>query len=138
MQPSPFRSAFLILSLSGALAVLLGAFGAHALKDLVSESSIQVWKTASFYHFIHTLAAMIILLLPGHERSKKLAFQFFFWGVLCFSGSLYFLSTLEAHHLPIRFLGPITPIGGLLLILGWIFMAKTIYDLKGTTINPTE
>ncbi len=126
MQPTLHRTAFLILALSGALAVLLGAFGAHALRELVSDDSIQVWKTASFYHFIHTLAALAVLLTPGHPRMKKLAIHFFLWGMLCFSGSLYLLSTLDAHHLPIRFLGPVTPIGGLLLTAGWLLLFMAI------------
>ncbi|MCF8237681.1 MAG: DUF423 domain-containing protein [Saprospiraceae bacterium] len=131
MHATPFRSAFLILSLSGAIAVILGAFGAHALRDLVSADSIQVWKTASFYHFIHTVAALAVLLMPGDARSKKMASRFFLWGILCFSGSLYLLSTLDVHHLPVRFLGPVTPVGGLLLTAGWLMTALSIY--KGTT-----
>lgn len=133
MQTSPYRTAFLILSISGAIAVLLGAFGAHALRNLISEDSIQVWKTASFYHFIHVIAALICLLIPGNEGHKKWAFYFFFWGTVCFSGSLYMLSTKTAHHFSVGFLGPVTPLGGLLLTIGWLVMAWSVYTLKGET-----
>lgn len=130
MHTSPYRTAFLILSISGAIAVLLGAFGAHALKNLVSEDSIQVWKTASFYHFIHTLAAFVGLLLPGDERLKKRAYYLFVWGTICFSGSLYLLATKAAHNLPVAFLGPVTPLGGILLTIGWLVMAWSFYSVK--------
>lgn len=123
MEQNSVRLPLILLSLSGALAVLLGAFGAHALRTLVSDASIQVWKTASFYHFIHVLAAMICLLLPGNQKVKRVAFHLFFWGTICFSGSLYLLSTREAHHLPVAFLGPVTPAGGLLLTAGWLAKA---------------
>lgn len=128
MYTSPYRTAFLILSISGAIAVLLGAFGAHALKNLVSEDSIQVWKTASFYHFVHVLAALLCLVLPGRRRHKRWAYHLFLWGTVCFSGSLYLLSTTAAHQLSVSFLGPITPIGGLLLTTAWLLMAWSIYQ----------
>ncbi len=138
MQPFQYRTAFLILSVSGAIAVLLGAFGAHALKNLVSEDSIQVWKTASFYHFVHVLAALTSLLLPGNERNKKWAYLLFFWGTVCFSGSLYLLSTLDVHHLPISFLGPVTPLGGLLLTGGWLVMAWSQYHVDHQMTDPSS
>lgn len=117
------KNRIMLLALVGALAVILGAFGAHGLRNVLPDTSLDVWKTASQYHFIHTLAALLTLILPGHPRWQRLAFGFFGFGILCFSGSLYLLSTSSVHLLPVDFLGPVTPIGGLLLILGWLCMA---------------
>ncbi|MCB9311185.1 MAG: DUF423 domain-containing protein [Lewinellaceae bacterium] len=120
------KNRLMFLALLGALAVILGAFGGHGLRAVLPEDSLDVWKTASQYHFIHTLAAFVPLLLPGHPRWQGIAFRFFSFGILCFSGSLYLLSTCAVHHLPVAFLGPVTPIGGVLLILGWVSLAWSV------------
>lgn len=110
-----------------ALAVILGAFGAHALEDKISTKHSQVYETANLYHFIHALG---ILVLSRFEKTK-IANLFLGSGILLFSGSLYLLSTsnlLKLEHLkPI--LGPITPVGGMLFIIGWIVAA---INLKNT------
>lgn len=112
----------IIASVFGMLAVILGAFGAHALKALLKPSDLEVWKTAVDYQFYHTFA---LLFLSGFSRFKtrsiNLASWFFTFGIIFFSGSLYLLSTKDIHHFSqISILGPITPIGGLFFILGWI------------------
>lgn len=111
----------LLSSVFGALAVTLGAFGAHALKNLLSPTALQNWNTAVNYQFIHTLALLFLAISP-QNRHFKIASWFFGLGILLFSGSLYLLSLREVWPMPIAFLGPITPIGGLLLILGWVYL----------------
>ena len=110
----------------GAVAVALGAFGAHGLRELVSEGAIATYETAVRYHFYHALAIGllgVLHLVPGmNKRRLNRALWCFGTGILLFSGSLYLLSLQEVHGLPVAILGPITPIGGLLFIAGWVFV----------------
>ena len=102
-------------AISGAIAVTLGAFGAHAMKNRVTPEEMEIWKTASQYHFVHTLA-----MLANQSRNKPmmLSNKLFLAGMFVFSGSLYALVITGQKKL-----GAITPIGGVLLIGGWIAMA---------------
>ncbi len=111
----------LLTSVCGALAVVFGAFGAHALKAVLSADQLANWETAVNYQFVHTLALLGLSLMPTH-RQIKLASWFFGLGIFLFSGSLYLLSLRDVLNLPVAFLGPITPIGGLFFILGWVFL----------------
>lgn len=111
-----------LAALLGMTAVILGAFGAHALKVLLEPDQIETFKTGVLYHFIHTLA-ILATGMSGAVKSKvlKLSTIFFTVGILLFSGSLYLLSCrniLGIEHW--SFLGPTTPIGGLFFIMGWI------------------
>lgn len=114
----------LTAAISGILAVSLGAFGAHALKVRVSADALALWKTGVEYHFYHTLA----LLFLGNFNSVKsnwvkFSSYCFTGGIILFSGSLYLLALREVfqtNYGPV--LGPITPLGGLLFILGWLFL----------------
>ncbi len=106
----------------GLMAVILGAFGAHGLRDKISAGNLETWKTAVDYHFYHTL---VLLFLSKFSRARDnlimVAYIAFTVGIFLFSGSLYLLSTREATGWEgLSFLGPVTPIGGLLFILGWI------------------
>jgi uncharacterized membrane protein YgdD (TMEM256/DUF423 family) len=112
----------IIASVFGMLAVILGAFGAHALKTLLDPADLQVWKTAVEYQFYHTLA---LLFLSTFSRSRSrlinLASWFFTLGIILFSGSLYLLAAKDLLNMnQFSFIGPLTPIGGLFFILGWI------------------
>ena len=105
----------------GALAVMLGAFGAHALEaPLAAKNLTDTYQTAVQYHFYHTLALLVTGLLMGQQNSKKLrwAALLFAVGILFFSGSLYVLCLTG-----VRVLGAITPIGGVLFIAGWVLLA---------------
>lgn len=108
-------------TLFGLLGVVLGAFGAHGLEGKISDASLDNYKTAVSYQFYHTFA---ILYLATFSRARNglinFSFLSFTVGILLFSGSLYLLSTREITQLSISILGPITPIGGLCFILGWI------------------
>ncbi|MEP1031982.1 DUF423 domain-containing protein [Ekhidna sp.] len=112
---------FLIISsISGMLAVGLGAFGAHAFKDkLAAEGTLNTFQTAVQYQFYHTLALLGIALLMIKYESQWLSYAGYSltFGTLIFSGSLYILCFSG-----MKWLGAITPVGGLLFILGWIFL----------------
>jgi len=103
-------------ALFGLAAVLLGAFGAHALKPtLILNGSLEVWQTAVHYHFIH---ALVLLFLALEEEAPCWIGAVFAVGIVCFSGSLYLLALTGA-----AWLGPITPLGGLAFLAGWIGLA---------------
>jgi uncharacterized membrane protein YgdD (TMEM256/DUF423 family) len=112
-----------------ALGVALGAFGAHGLKALVDANALAQWHTGVQYHFIHALGLLLLAALRPQlpKRAVSHIRVLFLIGILFFSGSLYLLSTraiLGTEGLtPI--LGPITPIGGLCFILGWVYLLIT-------------
>ncbi len=117
-----------ITAAAGGLAVVLGAFGAHGLKSIISEDMIKIYQTGVQYQFYHVFAMSIVAFLIhfcGQSRLLRLSFYFFLGGVLIFSGSLYALALTE-----IRMLGAITPIGGLALIFGWVCLFVAAIKLK--------
>ena len=104
-----------IAALVGLLAVALGAFGAHALKeDLVRNSTAAIWDKAVFYHFIH---AVMLFVLAQRKSVVSGPFVSFLAGILFFSGSLYLLAVTNA-----RWLGAVTPLGGINFLLGWMWL----------------
>lgn len=113
------------------LSVIIGAFAAHGLKPLLSLKEISNFETGVKYQFYHAFALIILGLLgvhfPRQERLFKLAGFCFFIGIFLFSGSLYLLSTQSIFNITIPLLGPITPLGGLLLIFGWILTALGVF-----------
>ncbi len=101
---------------SGFLAVSLGAFGAHGLKEVLARNeSAAVWETAVFYHFIHTVMLFLVA-----QRRPLLAGPWFSFltGIVVFSGSLYALAVTN-----LRWLGAITPLGGVSFLAGWLWLA---------------
>ncbi len=107
-------------ALYGLLGVVFGAFGAHALRARLSAEMLAIWRTAVEYQFYHALALGLIGLLlrqAGASRLLDAAGACFALGVLIFSGSLYVLALSD-----LRVLGAITPIGGLLFIIGWALL----------------
>jgi uncharacterized membrane protein YgdD (TMEM256/DUF423 family) len=107
-------------------AVVMGAFGAHGLKPRISPEALANWHTGVQYQMVHGLALLFLSLAAGQVdvRYASLARLLFFGGVLCFSGSLYLLSTREVLGTQglAKILGPITPLGGLLYMGGWIVL----------------
>lgn len=99
----------------GALGVAMGAFGAHAVKDMVSEEALAWWRTGAQYHMIHALALGLVALHPGKPKWAGIAFAV---GIVLFSGSLYTMTLTD-----IRVLGAITPLGGVCFITGWLLLA---------------
>ena len=109
-------------ALSAAIAVCLGAFGAHALKSMLSPDSLTTFETGVKYQFYHSFAMLttylIYVIYP--KRQLERAFYAFAVGIVLFSGSLYFLATRSLHGFEIGLFGLLTPIGGLFFIAGWL------------------
>lgn len=105
-----------------ALAVILGALGAHALKSELSASSLESFKTGVRYQMWHALALAFLSIVPPKGLSLKWVKSLWILGVILFSGSIYLLSIAPLIDFNFGFLGPITPLGGLALILGWILL----------------
>jgi uncharacterized membrane protein YgdD (TMEM256/DUF423 family) len=112
-----------------ALGVALGAFGAHGLKALVDTDALAQWHTGVQYHFLHALGLLLLAVLHQHVPPRAAAHirTLFLLGILFFCGSLYLLSTRAIMGTggltPI--LGPITPLGGLFFIGGWVYLLIT-------------
>ena len=120
---------FFLGSLGGLLSVAFGAFGAHALRDRLDAYSLGVFETAVQYQFYHSLALLIAGLLLAQFPASillKSSVVLFVLGILLFSGSLYVLSFTG-----IRWLGAITPLGGLAFIAGWSCLAAAGWQLLG-------
>lgn len=99
----------------GFLAVALGAFGAHGLKDLLAQNgTATIWEKAVFYHFIH---AVVLFVLAGRQPLATCAWMCFLAGIVFFSGSLYLLAVTNA-----RWLVAITPVGGVTFLVGWALL----------------
>lgn len=115
-----------ISALLGALTVIAGAFGAHALSAHLTDAELEVYKTAVFYQFIHVLALLLIASLKGviSQNKFKAISYCFLTGVLLFSGSLYAITCCKVMKTAVPiWLGPITPLGGLSFITGWVLLA---------------
>ena len=120
-----------------AIAVALGALGAHALKAKLPVDSLASWHTAVQYQIYHSLALMIITLsaMKGvfDRNAVKMPLALMTTGILFFSGSIYFLSTKSLTQWPVSWLGPVTPIGGICFIAAWIWLA-----LRATRIGVND
>ncbi len=105
-----------VAAVLGALAVALGAFGAHSLKDLLAHNqTTDIWQKAVFYHFVHVV---MMFVLAGRIPLQTGPWTAFLIGIVIFSGSLYLLAVTN-----VRWLGAITPIGGVSFIVGWLWLA---------------
>lgn len=124
---------FLIAAaLLGALAVALGAFAAHGLKELLAADQVQVFETAVRYQFYHVFALLAAGLLYKDFPSKPMlwAGRLFITGILFFSGSLYAMTFCKYQGMEARWLGPVTPLGGVLFIAGWLLLFAAIVKKK--------
>ena len=102
-----------IAAAAGLLAVALGAFGAHGLKEVLAHNgTAAIWETAVFYHFIH---AVMLFILAERKVFPALAWWSFLAGIVIFSGSLYLLAVTN-----VRWLGAVTPVGGVSFLAGWL------------------
>jgi uncharacterized membrane protein YgdD (TMEM256/DUF423 family) len=124
------KSLLTAATILGGFAVGLGAFAAHGLKSQLTAYHIDVFNTGVDYQFIHALALLacgILIRLTNNEKAQNCFYRAgicFIIGVFCFSGSLYALALTE-----IKWFGPITPLGGLLFIIGWVFLALGVRKL---------
>lgn len=107
----------------GVTAVLLGAMGAHALKTQLTPDQLQSFETGVRYQMYH---ALLLLIVGFFQTTFTKAYARFLMmvctGIFLFSWSIFFLSTQSIHGLPVSFLGPITPMGGLLLVAAWGYL----------------
>lgn len=115
-----------------AIAVILGAFGAHALKAVMAPDKLLVFETGVRYHFYHSFALMLTgILYPSFPNKQlNLAISFFITGILLFSGSLYAISLLSINGGSIGPVGILTPIGGVFFILGWAMIVAGVATRK--------
>lgn len=122
------RNFLTIAATLGAIAVILGAFGAHSLKNLLSPYQLEIWNKGVFYQFVHVLALLFCGIINHLKPEKYFSYAMtaFLIGIGCFSGSLYLLAVRDFIAFPTSILGPITPIGGLFFIGGWVMMALGI------------
>jgi uncharacterized membrane protein YgdD (TMEM256/DUF423 family) len=114
------RHLVFLASWSLAAGVAAGAFGAHGLKRVLSADMLQIWQTAVLYHLIHALGMLALAALMGRFQSSLLGWAglMMFAGIVFFSGSLYVLAVGG-----VKWLGAVTPLGGVLFILAWLLAA---------------
>ena len=109
---------------SMALAIVLGAFGAHGLKTVVSEYSVEIYNKAVYYQVIHSLGILLTALILKGEKTLKTLRMLFLMGIVGFSGSLYMLTFADKlPQLLKQIVGPITPIGGAFFVASWVYFA---------------
>jgi uncharacterized membrane protein YgdD (TMEM256/DUF423 family) len=116
------HKSFLALgSIFGALAIVLGAFGAHSLKKMVSADALAVFQTGVQYQVYHALALLITGILHERLQNKWIRWTGYLFcvGIIFFSGSLYVIGLLNVHAVPVL-VGILTPVGGLFFISGWL------------------
>jgi len=113
-----------VAAICGALAVVAGAFGAHGMKGQLTAEQLASWSTASQYHLLHSIVLLALALFSIQSgREIRLPASLFLAGTVLFSGSIYLLLLTEQ-----KWLGPVTPLGGLLLIIGWLSLFTLARD----------
>lgn len=113
---SPSSRPLLLPSILGAVAVAAGAFGAHALRDIVPPERLETWRTAANYHLLHAVALLALGFAPSPRRLTTILFTL---GIVLFSGSLYALVLTDQ-----RVFAWFTPLGGVCFIVGWLGLAR--------------
>lgn len=115
----------------GFIAIILGAFGAHALKELLDVNQLASFETGVKYQMYH---ALFLLFLGGSnlvsDKAKKSIYFLILSGVLLFSGSIYLLATKNISNINFSIIGIVTPVGGLLMIVGWAILFLNIIKKK--------
>lgn len=117
------KKLILTAAILGAIAIVLGAFGAHALKKVLTESQLNTFEVGVRYQMYHALFLLLIANMNFIAfKEKTIILYLVIAGVLLFSGSIYLLSTSGITKIKTTFLGPLTPIGGMFLIASWIYL----------------
>nr|WP_093141881.1 DUF423 domain-containing protein [Ulvibacter litoralis] len=118
-------------SILAALTIAIGAFGAHGLKNSVDSASLATFETGVRYQMYHVLALLVVGFASAIPvTTRKWVFLFFVFGIIFFSGSIYLLALKSILPFEVSFLGPITPIGGLLFIIGWLRLTFGLLTMK--------
>lgn len=124
-----------LAALLGGLAVILGAFGAHGLRTMVPEQAVAIFEKGVTYQFYHVFALALTAIAWKEFPNKWLRYaaNLFVAGIVCFSGSLYALTWLTTGSLPtwVKLVGPVTPLGGLCFIGGWVCLFTGLGQKKG-------
>ena len=121
------------IALSWAICISIGALGAHWLKTKLTIDQLASFETGNRYHFYTNIALMLLILLEcKFEITKfKNIMRFMSLGMILFSGSIYILATKSIHGIEaVKFLGPVTPIGGVLMITAWVMLVFNIKKMK--------
>ncbi|MBT5292789.1 MAG: DUF423 domain-containing protein [Cellvibrionales bacterium] len=121
-----------LAAINGALAVMIGAFGAHALKARLTPELLSVYETGVQYHFWHTLALLAVGLLASQlpdSRALMASGIAFIVGIILFSGSLYLLASTDIRQLGFMPVGLITPFGGMSFIIGWLLLLISSFKI---------
>lgn len=129
------RKTFLrIGSLLALIAVALGAFASHGLREILPPEQLHTFEIGVRYQFYHALAILLVDTLIHFRKKPLLVWSgwLFTAGVVLFSGSLYLLALREEMNLPVAWLGPVTPIGGALFIIGWGVLFASTFQTKPT------
>ncbi|NVK52412.1 MAG: DUF423 domain-containing protein [Flavobacteriaceae bacterium] len=114
-----------IIALLGAAAILLGAFGAHALKESLSEAGLKSFETAVRYQIYHVIVLLFVVTYNGFTtKQRRIISYLFFLGILFFSGSIYLIQLTSITAKSIWF---VTPLGGLCFVFGWVLMSIGFY-----------
>ena len=114
-----------------ALGIILGAFGAHGLKQVVSPEKVASFEVGVRYQIYHGIALLILSLNASKiEGTLKVFLAFILGGILFFSGSIYLLALNDLFGTDLSFLGPLTPVGGVLMIAGWGVLVRQLLKMK--------
>ncbi len=125
------RKIISVAALMGLIAIILGAFGAHALKKQLSIEQLGSFETGVKYQMYHALFLLFLGMNTFlNENLKKTVFQLVIFGVFFFSGSIYLLTTKAITGVDFKFIGIVTPIGGAFLIVGWSILLWNIWKSK--------
>ena len=124
------QTALIFGSFFGFTAVIFGAFGAHLLKKKITSDQLQSFETGVKYQMYHAIILIITgIVFPFTQTGQQLTAWFFMIGILLFSFSIYGLTYSSSINKKLKILGPVTPLGGLFLILGWIFFTINIAEI---------
>ena len=122
------RKILSVASLLGMIAIILGAFGAHALKKVLSIEQLNTFETGVKYQMYHALFLLFVGTTSAlSDKAKKAILSLVIVGVLFFSGSIYLLATNDLTSFDFKVIGFVTPIGGLLLICSWLWLFVEVY-----------
>lgn len=125
------KKILLIALIMGAVAIMLGAFGAHGLKKMLTLDQLNTFEVGVRYQIYH---ALFLLFVANNSllslKQKGIVMYLVVIGVILFSGSIYLLSTASLTALKTKFIGPLTPVGGLLLIASWLYVFYCVFAKK--------
>tara|TARA_R110002012_G_scaffold78434_1_gene199814 strand:+ start:6856 stop:7248 length:393 start_codon:yes stop_codon:yes gene_type:complete len=125
------RTILLVGIVMGMLAIMLGAFGAHGLEKLVDADAVATFETGVRYQMYHALFLLFLGIWTGvADKIKKTVFRLVIFGVILFSFSIYLLALNSLTAFDFKIIGFLTPIGGVLLIAGWIYLGYHILSQK--------